>query len=458
MTANGFIPATRYCIVHSTPLYRVPKEDASEVVGHLSYMDPVRLVKDYPENNDKKTNPYQLNKEERAKDTAWALVCYEKPNSKSEVKSYRGWTPRRYLIDRLVAERDPKTQIEKKAFVVTTGKGGGQTGKVQPQLAPKPLESFLIASKAPAAPVTPDTLNLYRLFFVYATYEDWLLISPDPSQTATAETREHQQFVLGWVPSNRVAPWNTRECFQWNQDTYTTRGGSVGAGKLFLNVDDALAYQKAGTLPMENKFLKEPQPLRRRSDAMRFHLLLSPEMAQVYSMPRALEWNLREGNTENKLFQVGAVMSNNAINDRLDGQKSKIAEKAREVANTEILFVIDDTGSMRYAKDVVGDVVELISQEFVKNRGKGDVRIGISYYHDGNTPKQRADTQLAKMQSISSETDLGLLVRSVRAHNLVANAGSSMLECVYDGIYQGIENAGFQKDSRENCGLDRRLW
>ncbi len=403
----------------------------------------------------------------------WALVCEPDADSHQRIQSFRGWIPRRYLTDQLKAERDKKTRIQKKAVIVNKEKSpqtpADESSKeqskpvaekskgVQPLLAPPSLADETDARGLP--PLSPLPLEMYRLLFVYAEYDGWLLVSPDPqqSQALGVKLSEHQARVVGWVPENRVARWNTRECFQWDRETYLQR--KEHPGMLFKTPAEALAFQKTGTLPTEDRRLIEPNPIGRngnviplRKEGMRFHLLLGPKEAGEQQEPLHTEWKYIAQGKNNQLYQIGAVSAAGRLNkatENIEFDQITIDKLSSEAATTEILFVIDDTGSMTVAFQVAARIIEKLAEDFRKDRRGGDVKIGVCFYHDGQTPAQAVDLTFAELKSLKDSTELSKLVAMLNGHSTKGGGKYDPLERVYDGIHQGILKANFSDDSRK---------
>ncbi len=456
LAPNGIVAAKRWCLVHGAPLHR-DRDPSSEVLGRVGFMEVVHLAEGYPEKvTTLEADRYRLDPSTRATNNDWALVCIPDPTSPQETKSFRGWIPRRYLTDSLAAERDPETHIQKKA-VIRTSKVQGElrAEPVQPLLAPPGLVTDL----AGVAPVKmPPKLELYRLLFVYAEYGEWVLVSPDAVQSPAAPQSEHQANVFGWIPQNRLARWNTRECFQWDRETYANREANVG--RLFLSAADAIASATSKSEPAMNS-LSEPDPRTAQGkvvtlakDAMRFHLLTNPKEAQQQGKDRNGEWarpvRSAGGKTVfNQLFEVGAVLSDGRVNSRIERDQGRLETLANESSDIEILFVIDDTGSMHVAFKVVADVVVQISESLSNPPTSGDVRIGICYYHDGNSVEQAVDTTTTLLASITKGDGLKQRVQQLNVHEVIEDPLDDPLERMFDGISQGIKKAGFKSHSRK---------
>lgn len=466
MDPNGTYVAQRWSLFHGVPIYSAPKAD-SMVLGRLEYLEDVCLADGYPEAFVSQTKDrYRLNRDERANNTDWALVCVPQDSQSTNIKSIRGWVPRRYLTDRLEAERDRTTQILKKAVPVTKPVEENATekqrsmdrrGKVQSLLAPSELTDIRPDGLPPLR--TPE-LDLYRLCFVYAEYGDWLLISPDPSQSILASRENLRSNVFGWVPQERVARWNTRECFQWNRRTFTSRISDPG--KLFLSPADAIRYKQG--MPIAQQSFGEPDPRKRNGeigelalDAMRFHLLLNPRQAQQNGIDANAQWTYDSTSSSgqafvNNLFEIGAVLSNGRINSEVERQQGQLESLAGELSDTELLFIIDDTHSMRFAFTVLANVVDKISQTFKEKPGDGDIRIGLCYYHDGDSAEAAVTTTTTRLASIKEGAGLQLRIGELtnRSKNWTpGESGGDRLERMFDGIYHGVQAARFQTHSRK---------
>lgn len=442
MAPSKLLPAYRRCLIRGAPLYQDQDLD-SPVLGSLDYLERVELAEGFPESAATK---YRFPVEARSQHKDWALVCVADPTRPDRIQSLRGWVPRRYLAERLEAERVPETLVQKKCVIVFRGGSDGLIESVQPLLTPPDVPTQL--KGLPDLNASPP-LELYRLLFVYAEYGNWVLVSPDPAQvTVDVSDNLLRENVFGWVPRERLAMWTTRECFQWDRESYPDREADVG--RMFLKPEDAIAHAQGRSIDS----VKEPDPRSKGKvigltrDAMRFHLLLDPKGAQKKGLPNATAWYDTKTKT-NSLYEVGAVLSDGRINSRVEGEQSQIEGLASETADTEVLFVIDDTGSMRIAFKVVARIVEEIAKSLVKAQTTGDVRVGICYYHDGDTVEDAVDTKTTPLESIKEDYKLQLRLTQLRDKKVVTTSNKDRLERVYDGLSQGIAHAGFKANTRK---------
>lgn len=452
---NQLGPTFRHCIIDGLTLRATP-EATGKPLGQLEYLEKVALADGYPEESSA-SPPYTLDVEHRAQNNDWALVCT--PDASGlRIAARRGWVPRRFLVDGLWAEADPMTRIDKKAVVVNPRElvkaNGGDLPPVRP-LWTIPGET----AASPAATKGSPELSLYRMLYVYAEVDDWLLVAARPNleteETNTEAKRKAE--LLGWIPARRVARWNTRECLQWDRHTFESR---EEPGALFLSAQEATS--KYGATLNPGDAFREPAPATDRNgkilelanSAMRFHLLADFQDARRRNLPDAKDWVRPRG--VNQLFELGCVVSLDGRSVDLDSEQDRIDRLAQEVEDTEVLFVIDDTESMDIAILAVADLVPLLIKELELQKvdSGGDVYVTIVFYHDGKTSEEAVTVSRTftkfKLSNINTADVIADFLRDkAKPENMHKDELISPLERVFDGIKVGIRQAEFEQHTRK---------
>jgi len=471
VTPNGTVPefvlsgnlakaSLRWCAVDRLPLRSAPDENA-KVLGELEFLEPVTLAEGYPE---KSQEPYACDQQTREANTDWALVCYAMPGTR-RVQSLRGWVPRRYLIDRLTAEFDPEHKVHKKAIIVDNAELL-QRGEVLQPVQP----SWSIPVAHTGSNKNSTSLNLYRMLYVYAEFGGQLLVATLPEiEDPLLSAKRLREDILGWVPTDRVARWNTRECLEWDRNSFSDREVK---GMLFETEEDAISAITKITINNPSGGVdaaEEPEhvvgsdgkvnPL--SNGALRFHLLTNFREAQNQRtrFQKPIEWQRQ--NPKNELFELGCVISLDGKGVDIESEQDRIARLAAETADTEILFVIDDTGSMDVALIAVKDIVPQLVDEIRTNAGGGNVFVTIVFYNNAAELEKAVQVTTVKQLKITDD-NVGTISNTLALHKM-APPGKSPLVRVFDAIQGGLKAADFQRNSRKmlfllgDCGDERGM-
>ncbi|HBJ37527.1 MAG TPA: hypothetical protein DDZ51_22785 [Planctomycetaceae bacterium] len=425
-----------WCIVENVPVYKSRSSD-SQVIDRLGYLESIYVALE-----NAATRSQTMPDDWRDKDHSWCLVGVISRDGSLDggEPKWRGWVQRKYLLERLRAEKSQETYIAKKACIVTPASIVKEAIALKvdiPPLKPRWRPTKTALAGDPVSNANLPELVLYRLFFVYAELDDELLLCTKQQLNESRNAKTLSEDLIGWVPSDRVARWNTRECMQWDRLTR----GSRPAGTLYLAADEAIRAFKAGSAEGD---LPEPEDLLLGSGAMRFHLLTTAPEAQKKGVSGAVDW----GQDGNSLVELGAVLlpDRSGIDQTdIDSQVAKIDQLAEETAETELLFVIDDTGSMDIAFTAAAEIVESIWNEV---RTTADVvRVGVAYYADGND-QQAFDLSDNKLLRLTDAEALGLSQRMKR-HQIRSDPNNDPLERVLDGIIHAYSGAGFKRHTRK---------
>lgn len=465
---NGIRPTQRWCIMGNAALKALP-DDNAPTVGQLEFLEAVLLADEYPEkSSEAAVKPYTLTGAARTANQDWALVCNPSADTSGSISvgSLRGWIPRRYLTDRMEAETDERTAIHRKVVAVNPQ-----------ELANEPLQ------EVPALPAVPGTIagtpdpaprlriRLYQNLYAYAEYGDYYLAAtlPEIEDTNPMNLRLN---VLGWVPKARMAVWSTRECLEWDRSTWPQRFEIAGQpergpGRMFPSATHAInAYsllesnQSLGLIPSTT----EPQParsergeiLRTPKDAMRFHLLTDHEDAIRTKLPNADQWiHKQRGIADNWLYEIGGLISlrNDGGNyaESIEAQQRRLEELRSEVANLDVLFVIDDSLSnsvgLRAVATLVPEMVKTLLKETNEQR---TVRVTLVFYANGTDASGQKAVRVSRIRAYPlTSANQGQIVAELENHQPFVATNSQPLEELFGGLEQGILAAEFERWSRK---------
>jgi hypothetical protein len=478
---NGNIPTWRWCIMGGVSLRTAPADNAP-VLGQLEFFERVALADGFPERSaDAVRKPYLLFGATRASNSDWALICEADPNSATPVAvgRLRGWVPRRYLTDRLEAETDERTAIHKKIVAVNPQ-----------QLADKPLEDVPAFVAVPGTTDTPNlsprlSISLYQNLYAFADYGEYFLAATRPEiEGATLE--ELRTDILGWVPKERMAVWNTRECLEWDRATWKHRWQTAqeperGPGRMFVSPADAVqAYPQLAASGSPGTILSVAEPMpstgedgavqKLPKNAMRFHLLTDPKDAEREKLANARSWvQKRGGIPENWLYEIGGVISlredSPDTEQMMERRRMQIEQFKSEVADLDLTFAIDDSLSNGVGLKAIATLVPLMVDRLAEDRGKRRIRVTLVYFADGTDKDKQTAVRVSPISAFElTSVSRQQLIDELENHQPFEAVAPHPLENLFDGIEQAVNAADFSRYSRkilfvlgecgDLCGMD----
>jgi len=284
--------------------------------------------------------------------------------------------------------------------------------------------------------------------------QQYVLLGASPSFSEVASTERIRETIVGWVPADRICRWNTRHALDWNADSTLPDASprrSV-AGTVWLSTEAALKSGPAGddtspelavdenvlfTEVLDPKGVSHARPF----EQLRFPIIESNSMAKDATSSAGhrfgQDWRLyKVGVVGDFVDPTGQVI---ATRSRILAMQKKMATIEQLLQTTEVLFVIDDTGSMQQWFAAVADTLEQI----VEKLGSQDrtVRVAVAFYND-------SETGVTTMPLKRLTTTVGWqLADTVRSHKSVR--GGNPREPVFSGIEEAIRGAGFSPFSRK---------
>jgi len=153
-----------------------------------------------------------------------------------------------------------------------------------------------------------------------------------------------------------------------------------------------------------------------------------------------------ENNTLRRVGIVGGFVNDKgeviAEQTELDRVKRRLDLLEAQIDTLELLFVIDDTGSMDKWFDTVASTVESIIEA---SKGRKTVRLAISYYNDTTDEKNLDKAVIARKLVDASSREDKEMVEELKKHE-AANGGDPR-EQMFHGIKKAVEVAGFQPNA-----------
>jgi hypothetical protein len=335
-----------------------------------------------------------------------------------------GWVDRDLLILEPEARIDAVTHIYRKAMIINSPRSV-RADQLRARNDPQSralLEVEVRLAPDRQAPPLKDTFRVFNLFFVYGETDDFVLVG---SRTAF-EAEEVRQTVLGWLPRPRVCFWNTRQAMDW--DWTATQPGArprrTIRGATYRTPEQALAALRGQAAePVHEEDLDEngvTTPL--AYDQMHYPVF---EFEGTDAVPRDIP-----GNRLRSVAGVGPFEGTNGARlsrEQMDEIQRKINFIDAQVARTEILFVIDDTSSMKEWFPIAAETFERIAR-LLGGKPSGEVLASVCYYNDGDGPG--AGVQPHPLRDL--RTNLRALTEEVRDHQV--RDGGDAPERVFRGI------------------------
>ena len=255
-----------------------------------------------------------------------------------------GWVERKSLLLRRQAEVDEKSKVARKVWIVNTvlslqRRHQGQLIELSTRLGP--------AEDAPEG----RKVRLLDLYFRYAEREDrhrqgWILIGPDPDLFSAPRPTPG---LVGWVPREMIVPFDGRHAVEWNREAARTIPARVFRNR-------PMAYQARDEKVNVSCLYIEQSKERGETG-------FGPAMPRFPLVPYAgdADYPRIDPATNNELLKVIGL---GAFLDAAEARR-EAAEVRREIRGLEarladpsqILFVIDDTLSMKDHLPTVADTI-----------------------------------------------------------------------------------------------------
>jgi len=369
-----------------------------------------------------------------------------KADADEKVTQRLGWVSDRTIVRSPQALSDPATRILRKGMIVNTLaslKEGQPVVQAPVLLAPDPA----------ARP--SRTFSLFNIYFIYAdtdpteTGKGYVLLGSVPrfnELQAVEKPETVRDLVLGWVPKNRVCLWSTREALEWDTDSTlaTAPHRRRTPGRVYRSFSDA------------------KQGLKGESAAYLFEEVFANGVSQPFPHDRTrypivaleLEGNRSalalpvDGNTLRRVGIVGGFVDDKgrevASQTEVERLQRQLAALGSQVETTELLFVIDDTGSMDVWFKTVAQTVESIIESA---KGDRNLRIALTYFNDVEEGVSLDKAVTARKLVDAASPEGKAMVEELKRHK--ATDGGDPREQMFHGIKKGIETAGFQPNARK---------
>jgi len=390
---------------------------------------------------------YSTDQQSGSRRESWYLLVRlddESGNRKTvRITQHLGWVPRKYIAVRGEAIKDPYTEVHIKAFVrVPVADFVGDTNKESGAIQAGHEEWRIRPRKRPEdSAELMEAIRLYNFFFVMAktgdnAERDWVFLSSQ-YEFGTGTT------PIGWVKRKYVEEWLTREAIQWSTDSSRAKR----PGKIWPSPEDALA---AGPEDLSNRggyiFIERfigGKPLEQPPEWPRYPILKwDQEERYRQEMLKHPGWRLLRISVpggfvdEKTSAPVADALEIQVLQQRLQA----IQQRARRL---EIVFVIDDTESMRPWFPVAAKAVEDIIHATQSLRNPIDLHVGVVFFNDENprVPGHRPVTVIP----LTPREQIPDLINNIKHHEV--SAGGDPREMVFEGIIKAIETTNFTAEA-----------
>lgn len=300
------------------------------------------------------------------------------------------------------------------------------------------------AEKAPDGPVVAEA-RLFRPYYVVDRrlddqQEGWLLIQDDYTVSKP----------LGWVPERHVEPFRSRYAYTFapsdrDHPADLHDSSKDGYERLLAQMkgDPDAGRELVVVRERQGSAAWNPAKI---DDIVPFIELRVPTDAIEKEYPDTTPTHRFGIPLENRLVHMGAVCGGPVDRERL----ASLRKQDDVQAGLEMLFVVDETESMRPFFGGVADVIEKAGDAAAKGGATDDkakpARIAVSYYTDGPPGTRVSATPLAP---IPGETVALALAAEVRRHSDKLPPGDYAFppERMLEGLRDSIVQAGFTAGS-----------
>jgi nucleotide-binding universal stress UspA family protein len=349
-----------------------------------------------------------------------------------------GWVPDSRLLTKPDCLSDPASGVQLKGLVVNSRRYVTEA------------KQFDLAKILRAPDPAARSLEPFRFFNFYFVYKDtdpdsedqgFVLLGDQPrfnERQAVSSDREElirSSGIQGWVRKERVCLWRTREALMWNDQ-------ELDREPVLAYADQARALKRdTSTDPRDAlEAFEKGAPPRWEADRMRYPIIPFRNAAGK------LQLNVKA--QSNVLWRIGLIgdvedeKGNVVIGaGRMQKIQTQLADIRAQLRSTEILFVVDDTGTMRdWFKPARSAILRIIEKARESDR---EVKAGISFYHD-IPDKERSDpANLAKavatMRVADPRTER-FQEMLTKIENKVEQNGYDKREQMYQGLLVSLED------------------
>ena len=332
-----------------------------------------------------------------------------------------GWIESEFFLDRVRCLEDPVTTIPKKAMIRTP------ENVLKKQAQGNVIQSSAAILYAPhSAAAQRKQFAWFSYHFVYDRYSDlknsYVLLGSGESFSPIDNAAKVRKKIHGWVNKAEICEWNTREAFWWNHQNQAERP----TGKVWRFQKAAVAQRNGNQkMPLFEEIKNPDSPPQGKS---RF-----PKLSHL-KFPRE----------NSRLYQIGWIAQKGADGKELQEIQRQLIELRNSLNKIDVVFVIDDTLSMKRWFTVTNDIVDEIRVALEGEDAR--VRIAISYFNDAIRGVGKHQPDNNRLQPIGSAA-ANKQLQELRNHREVNNVDADPHEMMFDGMKQAIDKAGFDRQA-----------
>ena len=284
-----------------------------------------------------------------------------------------GWVQKKDLQTKASADMT-ENLIYKKAVIInhwrSIKQGGGQDLKVLSAINSLHTEKSIVRK-----------LQLFEIFFIFQAQRDssgkeFFLLGAEPILDFKEDI---SMTIVGWVPTDRVLCWNTRQALHFNKTNIDNRMVNNNMSLVFKNKKDIESWYRGRNRPEDGQDGApmgteiETQTTELPYDVTRFPIINEP-----VNLPDL-------GCNVIKIGYIGdTITSDGRIINAADGEadKDKLEQLRKLIKNIDINFVLDTTMSMGpafiHVKNAINEAVDLLQSKY----SDLNVRFGLLMFKD----------------------------------------------------------------------------
>jgi hypothetical protein len=281
------------------------------------------------------------------------------------------------------------------------------------------------------------------LYFQYRAANGYLLIGREPRAEADAAGTA-DGAISGWIAEDLVVPYDGRLAVRWDRDSTLPSAAPrrPATGQVFRARRDAY---DASTRPGPALFEEQAD-----EDGTGLELPLSAARMPLRSLPVDDEFPEFDHRTNNQLLRVAGLGALLAPNEKppTRAESGRISEELKSIqaqltTAKQVLFVIDDTNSMKPQFPRVAKAVQTLIDDATRNPGR-PVEVAVTYYNDDGEHRGR-DPGYQSMRLVDARSPAGrALLDEVATHADRTVDGSDYLEMVATGLEHALDDSGFE--------------
>lgn len=337
-----------------------------------------------------------------------------------------GWISKKKMLLWTSSLIDPKTRIDRKAFLLNTKNAAVEIVRGNRSRAVKIYNS-------PNTSTSTEDKNIYEFYFIYKKENDrFLLVKEVSSNFGTIK-----QNIVGWVQENRLAKWDTRVALEPNfeKDAFDERKANSSKRTLAFSSASGARSHANGSIT-QGDVLWDNDPVKMNASSIKENRF----NGSVIRFPLLENFDdviYRTGVVgEITIASLGIVMGDIGIIDYA-GIKAKVNKRKGARQNINVMLLIDGSTSMKDQKTALSNAVTKIKNS-IKDKSK-NVKIGAAVYRDYQNGNYLFDIRPVTT-SISNTKSF---IDNIKFYN---GDNKDKREALYYGIRETLKKSNFKKD------------